>query len=142
MDIEDKENRQCISNPYFVWGFSSLLLRVILYIQIAWTFTMFFIWIHANMTSQLLFKNRRVRGGFRATADLAEAMEDVLGDEFCAYSEAEIARELNRDTRGLRYYTLEKRDKGISHIGIGGHSGLGLDNSRLYGGRRRRKNNV
>ena len=92
------------------------------------------------MTSRLLFKNRQVRGVFRATADLAEAMEDVLGDEFCAYSEDEIARKLDSDTRSLRYYTSERSDKDISHIGIGDYSGLGLDNSKLYGGRRRRKN--
>ena len=94
------------------------------------------------MTSQHFVKSRRVRGNFRATADLAEAMEDVVGDEFCAYSEDEIAKELNRDIRGLRYYTSERSNRGISHIGIGGHSVLGLDNSRVYGGRRRRKNNV
>lgn len=91
------------------------------------------------MTSKLLFKNRQVRGGFRASADLAEAMKDVLGDEFCAYSEDEIAKVLARDEKGLRYYTSEMDDKGISHIGIGSHGGVGLDNSRLYGGRRRRQ---
>ena len=103
---------------------------------------MFFIWLQANITSQLLFKSRRLRGNFRATADLAEAMEDVLGDEFCAYSEDEIAKELNRDTRGLSYYTSGRSDRGISDIGIGGHSYLGLDNSTFYGGKRRRKNNT
>ena len=92
------------------------------------------------MTSQLLFKNRRLRGGFRAAADLAEAMKDVLGDEFCAYSDDEIARELDHERNGLRYYTSENNDKGISHIGIGSHGSLGLDNSKLYGGRRQRKN--
>ena len=101
---------------------------------------MLFIWLHANMTSQLLFKNRQVRGAFRASADLAEAMQDVLGDEFCAYSDGEIAKELARDEKGLRYYTSENSDKGILHIGVGSRGGVGLDDSKLYGGERRRRN--
>ncbi|KAL8795150.1 MAG: hypothetical protein Q9195_002305 [Heterodermia aff. obscurata] len=133
--------QRCLPETYFVWGFSSLLLEIILYLQIVWTFTMIFIWIHANSTSQLLFKNRRVRGSYRATADLAEALTEVVGDEFCAYSDSEIARELKREGNGLRYYTVDNNDRGISHIGLGNHDGLrfGLDNSRLYGAIRRRR---
>lgn len=132
---------QCVPKGYFVWGFSSLLLEVILYLQIIWTFTMIFIWIHANSTSQLLFKNRKVRGNYRASADLAEALTEVVGDEFCAYSDNEIARELKREGNGLHYYTVDNSDKGVSHIGLGSHDGLrfGLDNSRIYGAVRRRR---
>ena len=101
---------------------------------------MVFIWLHANMTSQLLFKNRKVRGHYRATADLAEAMKDVLGDEYCAYSDNEIARELKRERNGLRYHSTDDKVKGIAHIGLASHGGLGLDNSKLYGCRRRTKN--
>ena len=101
---------------------------------------MIFIWLHANMTSQLLFKNRRVRGNYRATADLAEAMKDVLGDEYCAYSDSEIARELKRERNGLRYMTTDNNDKGVAHIGLACNGSLGLDNSKLYGCRRWTKN--
>ena len=102
---------------------------------------MIFIWIHANSSSELLFKNRKVRGNYRATADLAEALREVVGDEFCAYSDNEIARELKREGNGLRYYTVDNNDKGASHIGLGSHDALhfGLDNSRLYGTVRQRK---
>lgn len=139
VDSELNSAAQCITEPFFVWGFSSLLLQIILYLQIVWTFVMMFIWLHANMTSQLLFKNRKVRGNYRATTDLAEALRDALGDEYCAYSEDEIASELKRDRAGLRYYTADNNDKGISHIGLGSHGTLGLDNSKLYGCRRRQK---
>ena len=133
--------QQCVPKSYFVWGFSSLLLEIILYLQIVWTFIMIFIWIHANSSSELLFKNRKVRGSYRATADLAEALTEVVGDEFCAYSDNEIARELNREGNGLRYYTVDNNNKGVSHIGLGSHDGLrfGLDNSRLYGAVWKRK---
>ena len=100
---------------------------------------MLFIWLHANMTSQLLFKNRAVRGHFRAIADLAEAMRGTLGDETCAYTDNEIAAELKRERNGVRYYTADDKGKGISHIGLGNQGGVGLDSSRLYGGRRRRR---
>ena len=79
---------------------------------------MFGVWIDANLNSQLCRKGRKVRGYFRAAADLSEAMRETLGDEFCAYRDADIARELRQERNGLRYYSTDVKDGEISHIGI------------------------
>ena len=133
---------QCMPETYFVWGFSSLLLYIIFSIQLVWTFIMLLVWLHANMTSNLLFKSRKVRGNYRAVTDLAEAMKDVLGDEYCTYSDEDLSRELAQQGPALRYCTTDLGDSGLSHIGLGKHGRLTLDNTRLYGARRRRKDEV
>lgn len=59
-----------------------------------------------------------MRGSFRNALDLAEAVREVLGDELCAYSENEIARQLGKSRIGLQFYSTSDTDDGISHIGI------------------------
>ncbi|KAI4176342.1 MAG: hypothetical protein LQ343_001081 [Gyalolechia ehrenbergii] len=86
----------CIAQPYFVWGFSSILLYVILGLQIIWTFGMFCVWLDANIFSELVRNGRTIRGPFRAAADLVEAMNETLGHEYCAYSEKDISSELEK----------------------------------------------
>lgn len=61
---------------------------------------------------------RKTRGYFRTVLDLAEAMEEVLGDKCCAYTEAEISEELKKIKSGIQYYTTEFEDGGVAHIGL------------------------
>lgn len=127
---------KCIPEQYFVWGWSSLLLYITLGLQLAWTLGMLGVWLDANINSQLCRKGRKVRGYFRAAADISEAMRETLGDEFCAYSESDIARELEKEHNGLRYYTSYVKDSGdISHIGISStrRDGLYLRDDVIYG---------
>ena len=128
----------CMPDDYFVWGFSSLLLYIIFALQLVWTSGMLLVWLHANMTSELLFKARNIRGNYRAVADLAEPMKDILGDECCAYSDREMSQELIREGHALRYCTTDWGDSGLSHIGLAKHGKVVLGHSRLYGARRRR----
>ena len=79
---------------------------------------MFSVWLDANLNSQLCRNGRKVRGYFRAAADVSEAMKETLGEEFCAYSDAEIAKELKKELTGLGYYTSYAKDGDVSHIGI------------------------
>ena len=137
MDIEDVA--QCMPVNYFVWGFSSLLLYIIFAIQLAWTVGMFLVWLHANLRSQLIRHGRRVRGNYRAAVDFAEAVNKALGNEFCTYSDSEIARELEREGLALKYRTTELRDTGLSHLGLASSGFFILDRSRLYGAQQRRK---
>ena len=132
-----KEKPQCIPKPFFVWGFSSLLLYIILPLQMAWTLGMFFVWLHAHTTSELLRGQRTVHGPLRAVADLAEAMKEVLGDEFCNYRDREIRRELWSEGGNLRYYTRDGEDEDeVGHIGISSREERKLDlkKMKLYGG--------
>lgn len=125
---------QCLPQSHFVWGFSSLLLYVVCSLQIVWIFGMSIVWVDANICSQLCRRGRKTQGYFRAALDIAEAMRNVLGDESCAYTNAEINHELKRFKSGIQYYTTDTTSDGISHIGLGSKSGkFSLGNAPFYG---------
>ena len=79
-----------------------------------------------------------MRGNFRASMDVAEAAQEVLGKETCAYSENDLARELDRQP-GIMYYAEDGDGDGDSgHIGLSSRrrGRVMIDRSRLYGKRK------
>lgn len=108
---------ECLPESYYVWGLSSLLLYIVLTLQISWIFGMYFVWLDANIYSALCRSGRRMRGDFRAAADLADAMREILGNEHCAYSHEEILSALNREP-GLRSYATGPNENDVAHLGI------------------------
>ncbi|KAL8854440.1 MAG: hypothetical protein Q9221_000710 [Calogaya cf. arnoldii] len=126
----------CINKEYFVWGFSSIVLYVTLGLQLAWTLGMYCLWLDANLFSKLVKAGRTVRGPFRAATDLAEAMKETLGDEYCAYTDQEIGNELGRSGNMLRYNAavVEDGDQ-LLHVGLTTRPGakVTLRRQRLYG---------
>ncbi len=76
------------------------------------------VWLDSNINSELCRKGRKLRGPLRAAVDVSEAVQEVLGDDLCTYSESEIARELKREGNGLRYYVSEPDDDSVAHLGI------------------------
>lgn len=127
---------ECLPESYFVWGFSSLMVYVILSAQVVWFFGMYIVWLDANLKSALCRSGRKVRGHFRAVADLSEAMEEILGDESCAYSDSQLARELCVQP-GVRYYANDGLRDDVSHIGLSSRrSGrIPFNSTKLYGKR-------
>ena len=129
---------ECLPETYFVWGISSLLLYIVLCLQIIWIFGMYLVWLDANIYSAICRSGRRMRGDFRAAADLSDAMREVLGNETCAYSNDEMASALDREP-GLRYYATGASDNNVAHIGISSVR-LGkvpYNSTVLYGERRK-----
>lgn len=117
-------------------GFSSIILYVVLGLQLAWTLGMYCLWLDANLASHLVKAGRTIRGPFRAAADLAEAMNETLGDEYCAYTDQEIEKELERSGNMLRYNsTLADDDDQLLHVGLTSQPGARvlLDRRKLYG---------
>lgn len=127
---------ECLARPYFVWGFSSILLYIVLSLQLVWILGMFIIWLDANIYSKLCRKGRRMHGSFRNALDLAEAIRELLGDDICAYSDKEIARQLAKSGHKLQFYSTSDTDDSVSHIGISSFKGgprLRLNDGSLYG---------
>ena len=124
----------CVPGTNFVWGLSSLLVKIVLAMQVVWIFGTYVVWLDANIASELCRRGRKVRGVFRATEDLSEAMREVLGNETCAYSDVELA-EVLKSEHGLQYYTEDASQAGMSHIGLtsAGASKLQLEPSKVYG---------
>lgn len=139
-----QDSSYCFAQSYFVWGFSSLLLYIILGLQIIWTFGMFCVWLDANIASELVRNGRTIRGPFRAAADLVEAMNETLGHEYCAYSEKELSKELERSGDRLQYNTISEDDRdGLLHVGLTTNlpARVLLSDKRLYGGKQMVKKN-
>ena len=128
------EVAKCQPAQYFVWGLSSLMILVLLGLQVAWTVGMYGVWIDANLNSVLCRNGRRIRGPFRAVADLAEAIKEVVGDQICAYPESELAEALRRQP-GLRFYSDAPAANGIAHIGLSSMRlrRVVVDDSVVYG---------
>ena len=97
---------------------------------------MYAVWLDAYIYSALGRSRRKVRGPFRAAADLSEAMEQVLGKETCAYTNTELAQALSSEP-GLKYYAADAQSSGISHIGISSRRAgyIPFNSRKLYGGR-------
>ena len=131
-----KSLAECLPEKYFVWGLSSLMLYINLGLLIIWISGMYLVWLDANIYSALCRSGRKVRGPFRATADLAEAMREVLGDECCAYTDSQLARELSVQP-GVKYYSGDSQDGDVSHIGLSSRrlGSVPYNSTKLYGKR-------
>lgn len=125
---------ECLPENYFVWGFSSLLVYIVLCLQITWTLGIYLVWLDANIYSALCRSGRKVRGHYRAAIDLSEAMGEVLGKETCTYSDAELSRELQRQP-GIRYFSTDAQSEDVSHIGLSSRrvGRVEFDSTKLYG---------
>ncbi|KAL8870797.1 MAG: hypothetical protein Q9174_003241 [Haloplaca sp. 1 TL-2023] len=136
LDYEDlRDNPFCLSKPYFVWGFSSIVLYVILGLQMVWTIGMYCVWLDAHICSEFLRHGRNVRGSFRGAADLVEAMNETLGDEYCAYTDKEIEKHLEASGKKLKYYSSLRDDDELLHVGMTTTPGsrVLLSQKMLYG---------
>lgn len=96
---------------------------------------MYCVWVDANIASHLVRSGRTVRGPFRAAADLAEALNETLGHEYCAYTDDEIEKELEKSGKRLKYHGSHRDDDGPLHIGMttGEETSMLLSSKRLYG---------
>ena len=138
--IELDHHEQCLPTTYFVWGFSSLMVEINLCLLMAWVFGMYFVWLDANIYSALCRSGRKLRGNFRAAADLSEAMGEVLGDEMCAYSDVELWNELRMEP-GVQYYASDAPEGDVSHIGLSSRrrARVPYNSTKLYGKRERER---
>ncbi|KAL8945805.1 MAG: hypothetical protein Q9222_007704 [Ikaeria aurantiellina] len=136
-----KESPFCFTKSYFVWGFSSIVLYIVLGLQILWTFGMYCVWLDANIFSELVRSGRTIRGPFRAAADLVEAMNETLGNEYCAYSEQEIEKALQRSGDTLKYDSLLREGSDVLHVGLSTDKDARvlMSRKRLYGRKGRKK---
>lgn len=98
---------------------------------------MYAVWMDANINSELVRYGRKIRGPFRAAADLVEAMNETLGHEYCAYKDKEIAKALEDSGDRVRYYSSLTDDDETLHIGMTSDPSayVYLSRKRLYGSR-------
>ena len=74
---------------------------------------------------------------FETFWNFAEGIKELLGDDLCAYSNRDIARQLDKSGFGLQFYSISDTNNGIAHIGISPFQDgqkLRLNDRSLYGG--------
>ena len=134
IDWDLTQDMKCQPTDYFVWGVSTTLVICVFASLIVWIIGMYAIWLDANLNSELCRRGRKLRSPFRAAADLAEAMNEVLGDKTCAYSDSQLAKALKRQP-GVRYYSTRPKNGQVGHIGLSSvrRRTVKIDRFKLYG---------
>ncbi|KAK8099575.1 uncharacterized protein PG998_012816 [Apiospora kogelbergensis] len=105
----------CISDTGYSWGFASQILGVALAFELVWIATTWMMWTWANQRSALVSMHRPGTGTLRNILDTAEAITAHIGDQHSAYTEKELAKQMERSPP-LRYVVESRRD--VEHIGL------------------------
>ncbi|KAH7157325.1 hypothetical protein B0J13DRAFT_541522 [Dactylonectria estremocensis] len=125
---------RCVQREGYVWGFSAVLALIGLCFEAAWVIGCWGLWVDAQVNSELVTFRRGGGGEVRASLDLAESVNRDLGANTCAYSDAELSKELDKcEPVG---YSVEERD-GVSHIALVPariQTRVKVQSGRLYGG--------
>jgi hypothetical protein len=106
-------------------------------LQSIWSFGMYGLWVDACRKSRLHQAGRRL-GLYRGILDIAEALQNDLGPDTCAYSEAELEKAIKERSSGygLSYRLIHRQSTThltISQSKICGDSPLILKSGDLYG---------
>lgn len=106
-------------------------------LQGIWSFGMYGLWVDACRKSRLHQAGRRL-GLYRGILDIAEALQNDLGPDTCAYSEAELEKAIKERSSGygLSYRLIHRQSTThltISQSKICGDSPLILKSGDLYG---------
>ena len=110
-------NYECIiEQDVYHWGFSIEWLQIFVVVHSVWSIGLCALWIDANRHSKLC-KVRRHMGMHRAIIDISEAIREDLGNDLCAYSEAELAAAVKK-LDPIKYYVSTAEEGQIAHIGL------------------------
>jgi hypothetical protein len=97
----------CASTQSYEWGFSTYWMLAFACLNGIWVLGTYVLWIDTKRAS-VLGRMGRKAGGWRAILDLAGAISTDLGVDLAAYSNDELAKELD-ERPPIKYYDLENR---------------------------------
>lgn len=112
------------ANPSYEWGFSTTIVAIFLIVHFVWALSMYFIWLDAQLNSEL------VKSGFRLTelgaaflvTEAAKKWTGLEGDELIQMGGAGLKRELygsrrregavvDKDVFGVEGMKVRNRDR-------------------------------
>jgi hypothetical protein len=121
----------------YLYAIAPLIWVALCVLQGIWSFGMYGLWVDACRKSRLHQAGRRL-GLYRGILDIAEALQNDLGPDTCAYSEAELEKAIKERSsgHGLSYRLIHRQSTThvtISQSKICGDSPLILNSGDLYG---------
>jgi hypothetical protein len=124
----------------YVYSIAPWIWIAVCILQLIWSFGMYGLWVDASRKSQLHRAGRRL-GPYRGILDIAEAIQNDLGPDTCAYSDAELRKAIKKrsSARGLSYSQLSHQSPKhltISPSKTDGRTSLSLNSEDLYGSTR------
>jgi len=130
-----------IHSDQYVYSIAQWIWIAVCILQLIWSFGMYGLWVDASRKSQLHRAGRRL-GPYRGILDIAEAIQNDLGPDTCAYSDAELRKAIKErsSARGLSYRQLSHQSPKhltISPSKTDGHTSLSLNSADLYGSTRK-----
>jgi len=99
------------SAPIFTW--------CVCLLQVIWLFGMYGLWVDAGRKSQLHQAGRHL-GIYRGILDVAEALNNDLGPNACAYSDTELIKEIGKQPskHRLSYWEFSASHQSVRHLTI------------------------
>jgi hypothetical protein len=85
----------CVPDNTYQWGFSITWVMVVASVTTVWCWGMFGLWFDAQKNS-LLWQSGRRSGLYRDILDVSNALQEALGPDTCAYTNAELTKEVQR----------------------------------------------
>ncbi|KAH8151364.1 uncharacterized protein LAJ45_04566 [Morchella importuna] len=133
----DYDMTNCLDHPsgHYSYGFSKLVWKLVCGLHLYWVLGMFFLWLDACLHSQLYQAGHRI-GKIRAILDVAESLKEDLGPDTCAYTGAQLKKELQKRNPRLTYYQTRKGiplQIGLSSQSRGGPIDLDAARGCLFG---------
>lgn len=115
-DFLADDHRICTGGGRYIWGFSSFITAVGLILESIWCAVCWYLWTCARFSSQLVKAGRTATGPVRNLLDVAEAINDELGDTTCLHTDKELSKRLAQSHPVG--YTIQDRKGGTKHIGL------------------------
>ncbi|THW86313.1 hypothetical protein D6D15_07466 [Aureobasidium pullulans] len=113
----DEKNFRCLPSETYSWGFSYQCTILLTSINSIWLLVTVSLWLHVELKSQFLQK-RGPLGTWRAVIDLANAVQERLGRDTGAYTEAQLEKEIGK-IQPLTYSIEQDAPDGLGRIRLG-----------------------
>ncbi|KAK5661849.1 hypothetical protein OQA88_9953 [Cercophora sp. LCS_1] len=106
----------CTNGDRYYWGFSGFITLVGLILETVWCIVGVCLLHSSNRGSALIRNGRPATGVIRGILDVAEVINEQLGDNTCLYGDQELKEELSY-AAPVGYAITERKD-GVRHLGL------------------------
>ena len=101
-DFGDEDSIACVQQDGYVWGTSTIMTLVFIYLEGIWICGMFGVWWDAKKRGEHNRQGLRRTGPLCCVAELAKSLQEDIGTTTCSYSNAELLKAV--EGKKIGYY--------------------------------------